>query len=71
VKLIRYAAEFKAEVVNRVTNRLGMSDKSLYIWVVRTISNRVWTMLKTHLSKPRYIGLRLSLREAMRSMNLR
>ena len=43
MKRVRYAAEFKAEAVRQVTDRghgvvdvakrLGMSDKSLYLWV--------------------------------------
>ena len=43
MKRVRYPAEFKAEAVRQVTerghgvvdvaNRLGMSDKSLYLWV--------------------------------------
>ncbi|WP_395670199.1 transposase [Rhodoferax sp.] len=43
MKRVRYPAEFKAEAVRQVTERghgvvdvakrLGMSDKSLYLWV--------------------------------------
>ena len=43
MKAVRYPAEFKAEVVRQVSERghgvvgiairLGMSDKSLYLWV--------------------------------------
>ena len=43
MKTVRYPAEFKAEAVKQVTERghgvddvakrLGMSDKSLYLWV--------------------------------------
>jgi transposase len=43
MKRVRYPAEFKAEAVKQVTERghgvvevgkrLGMSDKSLYLWV--------------------------------------
>ena len=43
MKRVRYPAEFKAEAVRQVTDRghgvvdvakrLGMSDKSLYLWV--------------------------------------
>ena len=43
MKTVRYPAEFKAELVKQVTERghgvadvakrLGMSDKSLYLWV--------------------------------------
>lgn len=44
MKRVRYPAEFKAEAVKQVTerghgivdvaNRLGMSDKSLYLWAL-------------------------------------
>ena len=44
MKTVRYPAEFKAEAVKQVTERghgvvkvakrLGMSDKSLYLWVL-------------------------------------
>jgi transposase len=49
MKRVRYPAEFKAEAVRQVTDRghgvvdvakrLGMSDKSLYLWV-RLAKNR-------------------------------
>ena len=52
MKTVRYPAEFKAEAVRQVTERghgvvdvakrLGMSDKSLYLWVLLTKDRAVW-----------------------------
>ena len=48
MKRVRYPAEFKAEAVKQVTERghgvvdvakrLGMSDKSLYLWVPENVN---------------------------------
>jgi len=68
MKRVRYPAEFKAEAVKQVTerghgvvdvaNRLGMSDKSLYLWQggQRQASSR-----------PRYPGSKRSSKGPMRS----
>ncbi len=78
MKRIRYPAEFKAEAVKQVTERghgvvevakrLGMSDKSLYLWVRQAKEQPGVGSGKTHPSKPRYPGLKLNLNGPMWSV---
>ena len=66
MKAVRYPAEFKAEAVKQVTERghgvvdvakrLGMSDKSLYLWIhlakdQRGVGNNENASLKAEVSR--------------------
>ena len=66
MKAVRYPAEFKAEAVKQVTERghgvvdvakrLGMSDKSLYLWIhlakdQRGVGNNEIASLKAEVSR--------------------
>ena len=66
MKRVRCPAEFKAEAVKQVTERghgvvdvakrLGMSDKSLYLWVRLTKEQSSTEGQKQASSRPRYLG---------------
>lgn len=78
MKRVRYPAEFKAEAVKQVTERghgvvdvakrLGMSDKSLYLWVrlAKEQSNTGGGQRQAS-SRPRYPGSKRSSKGPMRS----
>ena len=77
MKRVRYPAEFKAEAVKQVTERghgvvdvakrLGMSDKSLYLWVLLAKEQSSTGGQKQATSRPRYPGSRRSSKGPMRS----
>ena len=78
MKSVRYPAEFKAEAVKQVTERghgvvevskrLGMSDKSLYLWVRLAKSSLALALEKTQLSKRRSPDSRQSLKGSTRNV---
>lgn len=68
MKRVRYPAEFKAEAVKQVTERLGMSDKSLYLWVRLAKAQPGAGSGENASLRRRYPGSRPNLKEPMRSV---
>ena len=78
MKRVRYPAQFKAQAVKQVTERghgvvdvakrLGMSDKSLYLWVRLAKEQPGVALAKTLPLKQRFPDSRRNLRGPTRSV---